>query len=93
MDFRLDNTEAARDFVALLVEDLERALPAAEATFAEVRTLFLLAILFTSFRLELQGGGADGGGVRMSKSLQIKFNPSVQRSQYKNTESTVVNRG
>ncbi len=45
MDFRLDNTEAASDFVALLVEDLESALPAAEASFLEVYTLFFLILL------------------------------------------------
>lgn len=47
--FRLDSAEAAIFFTVLLVEDLDKTLPAAEATFAEVRTLFLLAMLFTSF--------------------------------------------
>ena len=48
---RLDNADAANFFTVLLVEDLDRALPAADATLEDVRTEFRFAILLTSFQI------------------------------------------
>nr|DAF77892.1 MAG TPA: hypothetical protein [Caudoviricetes sp.] len=46
----MDNAEAANLLTVLLLEDLDNTRPAVEATLDVVRTLFLFAMLFTSFR-------------------------------------------
>ncbi len=60
--FRLLNVEAASVLAVLLEEDRERVLPAVEATFAEVRTLFFFAISFTSFHMGVEERRRNGGG-------------------------------
>lgn len=63
MGLRFDNAEAANFFTVLLVEDLESALPAADATLEEVRTEFFFAIV--SPPSGCGWGGAHGRAVKV----------------------------